>query len=595
MQRSLCIRDAFLPIVLLATLSLGAAGSAKGEAVLEYLPELPDWESVDMSTVQPARVRIGPRALEKHQRQSAPDPTPVKKLEGKSTRTLEPRFIPGYSGQARPAGMKPIMMKSSTPRVAASPRAVDQPRDWEVLHDESISSSAYNALGSFPFNASRVNIYDDIVTNRYPYRTIGLLLIFIGEDVFGCTASLVGPGLGVTAAHCVREFGGDLVDGLVFLPGYHRGVAPFGAWGVTRVATTEAWRDGTSNCTSGDGVGCEDDVALLGLETRTDSRGREFTLGERIGWLTAGVDLYGFDTFFDEPVGQFSQFGYPGSHDQADAMQRADKSATYDEDDNIVYSSSPFGPGISGGPYIANFGEAAEVESDFDFGFDADPNIVSVITIAGNELFADDLGAALNDDNFVDSANRICNGNPILCDTDFADVIASRDMLLNIEEPANGGTYSGVGNLRGWAVYELGIESIEVYIDGEFQFLAPYGGERNDVGNSYPDIPDSNFSGFSLAFGYLNLEPGEHELEIFARSGANDFTSRRSTFTVTKFDTAFVAADDEVDVDNADVTLNGDSVALDGVVIDGETYDIELQWDTASQGFNLRAIEKTGE
>ena len=69
------------------------------------------------------------------------------------------------------------------------------------------------------------------------------------------------------------------------------------------------------------------------------------------------------------------------------------------------------------------------------------------------------------------------------------------DLIINLEEPVDGGTSSGVSNIRGWAVASDGIERIEVYFDGVFGFEVPYGANREDVGAIYPDIVGSINSG----------------------------------------------------------------------------------------------------
>ena len=87
---------------------------------------------------------------------------------------------------------------------------------------------------------------------------------------------------------------------------------------------------------------------------------------------------------------------------------------------------------------------------------------------------------------------------------------------VSIEEPVQGERYSGISNLRGWAVSPEGMGSyyLNVYIDGEFAFyLYPYG-NRTDVGNAFPDYPDSGTGGFSMAFNYKDLPPGEHEIRV---------------------------------------------------------------------------------
>jgi len=72
-----------------------------------------------------------------------------------------------------------------------------------------------------------------------------------------CTASVVhspAGDLAVTAAHCVSGSGGQIV----FVPGYHDGLAPYGSWLVTRVFTDPDW---------GSDQDPDDDVAFLQLAT----------------------------------------------------------------------------------------------------------------------------------------------------------------------------------------------------------------------------------------------------------------------------------------------------------------------------------------
>ena len=45
-----------------------------------------------------------------------------------------------------------------------------------------------------------------------------------------------------------------------------------------------------------------------------------------------------------------------------------------------------------------------------------------------------------------------------------------------LEEPVAGEIHTGVGNLRGWAVATDGISKVEIFIDGAYEFDAPYGG-----------------------------------------------------------------------------------------------------------------------
>jgi hypothetical protein len=57
-------------------------------------------------------------------------------------------------------------------------------------------------------------------------------------------------------------------------------------------------------------------------------------------------------------------------------------------------------------------------------------------------------------------------------------------------------------------VAEEGISKVDIYIDGNFFQSAPYGGKRDDVGSVFPEINDSDQSGFALAFNFSDLSDG---------------------------------------------------------------------------------------
>jgi Trypsin len=67
-----------------------------------------------------------------------------------------------------------------------------------------------------------------------------------------CTASVVNSPHGdliITAAHCVSG-----TSGVVFVPGYVRGAAPYGVWTVTKIYTDRSWTSSSDP---------DDDVAFL--------------------------------------------------------------------------------------------------------------------------------------------------------------------------------------------------------------------------------------------------------------------------------------------------------------------------------------------
>jgi hypothetical protein len=169
-------------------------------------------------------------------------------------------------------------------------------------------------------------------------------------------------------------------------------------------------------------------------------------------------------------------------------------------------------------------------------------------------------------------------------------VTASDVLRVMLEEPVAGETHGGVGNLRGWAVASEGIEKIEIWIDGAYAFDAPYGGSRGDVGGAFPEVSDSDKSGFSLAYAYSNLSPGSHTISAVAHTTAGNTRESAANFSVVKFKDAFISGPDAVDLSGTSCEATGDEVAASNAVIGGDTYDMVLDWRTAEQGFEIVEI-----
>ena len=159
-----------------------------------------------------------------------------------------------------------------------------------------------------------------------------------------------------------------------------------------------------------------------------------------------------------------------------------------------------------------------------------------------------------------------------------------------LEEPGAGAVYSGIGNLRGWSVATAGIERIEIWIDGVYAFDAPYGGTRGDVGNIFPEIPGAGDSGFSLAWNYNNMALGDHTITARAINSNGDFSESSSRFTVTRFHKPFIQPSDVVDLSAAQCSVFDTQIQLGDALIDGQLYDILLDWRTAAQDFQIIEI-----
>jgi hypothetical protein len=168
-----------------------------------------------------------------------------------------------------------------------------------------------------------------------------------------------------------------------------------------------------------------------------------------------------------------------------------------------------------------------------------------------------------------------------------------------IEEPAEGESYSGILNLRGWAVAPdgLGEKPHDVYIDDVFRFTLPPGGKRSDVGSAYPDYPESDMAGFSMAFNYKDLEPGSHTIRVVAFDINGNYNEAVATFSTERFASAFIADASEVDLLTTEqvTAVDSESFRVRGATLEGERWDFTLSWDNGAQAFKLSEIETAQE
>jgi hypothetical protein len=170
------------------------------------------------------------------------------------------------------------------------------------------------------------------------------------------------------------------------------------------------------------------------------------------------------------------------------------------------------------------------------------------------------------------------------------------DIVLSLEEPVADSTYSGVANIRGWVVGSAGINRVELYVDGELKTNIPVGGRRADVGDAYPDYPNSANSGFSMAFNYSGLSAGPHTISVRAIDQEQTVKDSSAAFSVTRFDNSYISDASRISLNGATVSHDsGRTIFINNMTADGKTYDIRLDWRTAIQGYAISQIIPTGE
>lgn len=101
----------------------------------------------------------------------------------------------------------------------------------------------------------------------------------------------------------------------------------------------------------------------------------------------------------------------------------------------------------------------------------------------------------------------------------------------NLDMPDSAATYNAAGSFPvvGWAADTDGVSRVDVYVDNGILQSAVYGDERPDVGNTFPDFPNSLYSGFVAHIDTTRIKDGVHLLEVRAtdRLGLSKLIGRR--------------------------------------------------------------------
>jgi V8-like Glu-specific endopeptidase len=144
-----------------------------------------------------------------------------------------------------------------------------------------------------------------------------------------CTASVIDSPNGdlvITAAHCVS----GTLTGVVFVPGYDAGAAPYRVWTVTRVYVDASWSSSSDP---------DDDVAFL----RVSQPGSTEPIEE-----VTGADR--LET--GSPARQLVEvIGYPDASDQAIRCRNWTRQPMADQ---LEFDCGGYTDGTSGGPFLAS-------------------------------------------------------------------------------------------------------------------------------------------------------------------------------------------------------------------------------------------------
>jgi V8-like Glu-specific endopeptidase len=203
----------------------------------------------------------------------------------------------------------------------------------------------------------------------YPYRATGKLWMRFGTSWFVCTGSLIKPGVVITAAHCVHNYGqqsAGFANQVLFYPANISSsttiAQPYGVFSGATWRVPSPYFNGTDTCTQA-GVVCNNDIATVTLAPRSG-----VLAGNLVGWY--GYGWNGYSNVVSTLLGnkttvQITQLGYPVAFDSGFQMQRTDAVGWFQNNGNANLKNTQIGTaqtgGSSGGPWLANFGTVPAV------------------------------------------------------------------------------------------------------------------------------------------------------------------------------------------------------------------------------------------
>jgi len=165
---------------------------------------------------------------------------------------------------------------------------------------------------------------------------------------------------------------------------------------------------------------------------------------------------------------------------------------------------------------------------------------------------------------------------------------------ITLESPQYDHHIGQIGSVRGWAFHPTQyMDVVEIYIDGELWSEVPVGGQRVDVYNAYPTALNSRYSGWAQTINFKDFAEGYHELEVRAYTTMGRYNSVTGQFCVEKFaGKNFISDSSTIHFKPVELVHKAhNALLLQKVEIDGEYYNMEIHWDTATQGFIIEQVE----
>lgn len=344
--------------------------------------------------------------------------------------TLSPRQAPQSSVDFSNAKPMPLPQASKRPGSSAITKPLAEPPGFSVggqgtgqpimrqlpvpkFTNQSVVIPEEGGTSNHPFTTSWANAWRDPTFNFWPFRAAGRLFFNVpGQGTFVCSASLIKPGVVVTAAHCIANFGQrQFYNSWTFVPAYFNGAAAYGTWTAASAIVLTSYFNGSDPCAQS-GVICEDDVGLIVLNSQNG-----FYAGNYTGWYGYGWNGYSYFPWQGFSQAEITQLGYPVALDGGLRMERTD-SLGYNAgnlSNNTVIGSLMTG-GSSGGPWLVNFGIDPSLSGISHGSLAAKDIVVGVTSWGYNDTTIKEMGAApFTSGNIVVLVNNICSNFAAAC------------------------------------------------------------------------------------------------------------------------------------------------------------------------------------
>ena len=256
-----------------------------------------------------------------------------------------------------------------------------------------LSIAPYTMARASASTLGLTTLASEVGVTSAPWRATGALYFKNGGSNEACSASMISPGLLVTAAHCVYNFGTKTNAGFhtdfKFYPAlYGNAVPPYGIWTATTEYIASTYYNGTDTCLNR-GVSCNNDIAIIVMARNALGQ----LPGNVVGWYGYGWEGYSFTkSFGGASLASITQLGYPVAFDKGYMMERNDGIGAYYKTGNLKNTvlGSPMTGGASGGPWIVNFGTVPSIVAPATTGSQPTMSVVGVTswdyTSSGSQL-----------------------------------------------------------------------------------------------------------------------------------------------------------------------------------------------------------------